>query len=42
MRFLREYWAWIVVPALVVLAALAASILLSGGDDAVSPFLYDL
>ncbi len=42
MKFLKEYWLWIVVPMLLVLAALAALLLLAQGDDAASPFQYNV
>ncbi len=40
-KFFREFWPWIVVPFVLVLA-LVAWLALSGGDDSVTPFTYEV
>lgn len=42
MNFLKEYWLWILVPMLLILAALAVLLLMAGGDDSASPFQYNV
>lgn len=40
LRFLREYWIWIVTPlVLVLLAAIVAIVFF---DDSLSPFVYPI
>lgn len=40
-KFFREYWAWIVVPFVLVLGAVALLLLTGGGSgDGSSPFVY--
>ena len=41
MGFLRDNWAWIVVPILLVLALVAALIVLSSGGDG-GEFVYPI
>lgn len=40
--FLREYWAWIVVPMAVVLGGLALLLAFTAGDGGTSPFIYNV
>lgn len=41
-KFIREYWLWITVPFLLVIA-LVAYLVFSGGDaDSVTPFTYEI
>lgn len=40
MRYLRENWPWIVLPALLALAAVAALVWF-GGEGEAGPFVYD-
>ena len=40
MTFLREYWAWILVPWALFMLALA--LLLVGGGGGASPFVYNV
>ncbi len=40
--FLREYWAWIVVPMAVVLGGLALLLALTGGEQNASEFVYNV
>jgi hypothetical protein len=40
MGFLRDNWAWIVVPILLVLAAVVALVLLSAGGE--GDFVYPI
>jgi hypothetical protein len=39
--FLREYWAWIAVPFVLVLALLMLAYFLVG-DEGASPFVYNV
>jgi hypothetical protein len=40
-KFFREFWLWIVVPFVLVIAAVAW-LAFSGGDDSVAPFTYEV
>ena len=40
-NFLREYWPWIVVPIVLVVAAVFVVLLMTGEDD-VAPFIYNV
>lgn len=40
--YLREYWLWILLPLVLILAGLAVLILMGTGGDQSAPFLYDL
>ena len=42
MKFLKEYWLWIAVPMVIILGALVALLYVSGSDDSVSPFEYNV
>lgn len=39
-KFFREYWAWILVPFVVVIAAVA--VLALTGDEGSIPFTYEI
>jgi hypothetical protein len=39
--FLKEYWAWIVVPFVLVVGALVLAYFFLG-DEGASPFVYDI
>jgi ABC-type dipeptide/oligopeptide/nickel transport system permease subunit len=41
LKFIRENWIWIVAP-IVVVAVLIIALALFGGDEAVSPFQYQI
>jgi hypothetical protein len=40
--FLREYWAWILAPIVLVALGLALLILFGGGGEPTSPFVYTI
>jgi hypothetical protein len=40
-EFLSEFWLWILIPVLVVAAAVVFLVVWGGGDSA-SPFTYDV
>ena len=42
MKFLSEYWRWIVIPMVLVLGALGVLLVLAGGDDSSNPFIYNV
>jgi hypothetical protein len=39
-KIVREYWAWVVVPFILVIALVAYLVLAGGPDDSVTPFTY--
>ncbi|HVS11573.1 MAG TPA: DUF5989 family protein [Planctomycetota bacterium] len=41
-NFLRENWIWIVAPIVIVLVLFVAFMFLMSGDDANSPFIYNI
>ncbi len=40
-QFLAEFWLWILIPAVLVTLALAALLMLGGGEGD-SPFVYNV
>ena len=40
--FLKEYWLWITIPFVLVLAAILLAVWLLGGDEGSSPFQYNV
>ena len=42
LKFLGEYWRWIVIPMVLVLGAIGLLLVLAGGGDSPSPQVYNV
>ena len=41
-KIVREYWAWVVVPFVLVIAVVGFLVFFGGSDDSVTPFTYEI
>jgi hypothetical protein len=39
-KVIREYWAWVVLPFVLVVGTLAYLVVAGGPGDSVAPFIY--
>ncbi|MEQ1834058.1 MAG: hypothetical protein ABL977_13465, partial [Candidatus Eisenbacteria bacterium] len=40
--FIKEYWAWMAVPFVLVVGALVLAYFFLGSDEGASPFIYNV